>query len=366
MASLFNYKMLALARESRGKTQQQLVAMVPNLNQGNYSKMEKGLLNISEDALRNIAKALDYPVKFFYKESVKTPTSNFYYRKRLSISQKKLSILEAKLDILRLSIDELLDSIEIPEFDIPMYEISDHTTPSEVAKRLRDFLKLPKGPVKNLIRILEAHGVVVFFLNTDIEKFDGITLVTDGGQPIIFVNNSMPNDRKRFTIAHELIHLVSHIPYTPLSIDRDEENEANVGAAEFLMPYLDCKNDLLNIRYSHLSNLKNYWGVSKAMILIRAKQLNLITPQKCTNFYIELSRNGERKKEKGIVEIDQPSIIDLVIKTYKNELGYSVDDMLNVLAINVSDYYSYFENSNNTFEIKTKKIIELNSLKRAL
>lgn len=350
--------MLVLARESRGKTQQELVDAVPNLNQGNYSKMEKGLLSVPDETLANIAKALNYPVSFFQKKGVHTPVSSFYYRKRVSLPKKELSKLEAKLDIIRICIDELLDGVEIPEYNIPSFEITDDVTSIDVAIKLRDYLKLPRGPVQNLIRILEAKGIIVFSIKTDVEKFDGITLMTDMGQPIIFVNDFLSNDRKRFTIAHELIHLVSHVPFSPISNNRDTEKEANEGAAEFLMPYLDCRNDLQGLRYSQLSILKSYWGVSKAMVLYRAKELGLITDQKFKNMYIELARNGERKKETGFVELEDSILPNLMIKTYENDLGYSLDDILSVLSISHDDYLNYFNTSKYNSHVKAKKVIE--------
>ncbi len=358
--TIVNSSMLVLARESRGKTQQEIVAMVPNLNQGNYSKMEKGLLNVPDETMLNIAKCLDYPVSFFYKKGVHTPISSFYYRKRVSMPKKSLSLLEAKLDVIRLCVDELLDSVEVPEFKIPHFEITDNFTATEVAIRLREFLKIPKGPIKNLIRILEAAGIIVYFVNLNIEKFDGITLMTDMGQPIIFINASLPNDRKKFTIAHELIHLVSHIPFSPLDSIRDVEAEANEGAAEFLMPYLECRNDLQGLRYSQLSIMKSYWGVSKAMVLFRAKEIKAISPGKCTNLYIELSRNGERKKENGYVDLEEPTLFNLVIHTYENELGYALEDILEVLSLSPADYFEYFSQSKHKVQVRIKQVIEFN------
>lgn len=360
---MVNNNMLSLARESRGKTQQQLVAMVPNLTQGNYSKMEKGLLSIPEDTLEGIAKALDYPTSFFHKKSINTPISSFYYRKRVSLPKKQLSILESKLDIIRLSIDELLDSIDIPEYTLPSFEITDNFTASDVARQLRDYLKLPKGPIKNLIRVLEAAGIIIYFIKTDISKFDGITLITDKGQPVIFINDSLPNDRKRFTICHELIHLVAHIPFSPLPNDRDLENEANEGAAELLMPYLDCRSELQRLRYSQLSTLKSFWGVSKAMILYRAKDVKGITQQRCTNMYIELSRNGERKQETGFVDLEAPCLIKMIIQAYENELGYSLNEILSVLSLSKGDYFDYFSDSKFKVSVTPKKIINFDPYK---
>jgi len=134
----------------------------------------------------------------------------------------KLSILESKLDILRIMVDELLESVDIPQFKIPQFEITDNLSPSDVAIKVREFLKLPRGPIINIVEVLEAAGIIIHFFKIGVPKFDGITLVTDKGQPILFVNDSLPNDRKIFTIAHELGHLIMHIPISPLPDGIDE------------------------------------------------------------------------------------------------------------------------------------------------
>jgi hypothetical protein len=51
----------------------------------------------------------------------------------------KLSILESKLDILRIMVDELLEFVDIPQFKIPQFEITDNLSPSDVAIKVREF-----------------------------------------------------------------------------------------------------------------------------------------------------------------------------------------------------------------------------------
>lgn len=350
---ILNHVMLAVARESRGLTQQQLVDLVPNLNQGNYSKMEKGILKISDEVLIGISEALNYPVTFFYKKSVSTPVSSFYYRKRASTSKKVLSELEAKFDIFRMIVDDLLDSVEVPEFMMPQYKPGLNMRPEEAAARVREFLKLPKGPIKNLVQALEAAGIIIYFMKAGVEKFDGITLITDSGQPIIFINDSMPNDRKRFTIAHELGHLVMHIPFSSFLIG-DEESEANLFASEFLMPQFECRAELKNLKFSNLTFLKSYWLVSKAAILYKAKQIGAITEGKYINMSIELSRSGERKMERDPIDIDSPRIIKLIIETHKDVLNYSKDELLSILSISNDDFDYFFKAESLEEKVKPK------------
>ncbi len=357
--------MLVTARESRGLTQSQLVDKVPNLNQGNYSKMEKGLLSVPIETILNIADVLYYKPSFFFKESVNTPISSFYYRKRVSMAKKELSILESKLDIVRTFVDELLESVDIPDFKVPFFDVDENITASDIAIKVRDFFRIPKGPINNIIEVLESNGIIIYFFKTTSQKFDGITLLTDKGQPIIFVNESMPNERKIFTIAHELGHLVMHIPFSPLPSFRDEEKEANEFAGEFLMPYLDCRNDLRDLRYSQLGILKSYWKVSKAAIVYRANAIGAIFEDRYRNLNIELSKNGEKKKESGFVDVSEPKLMSMIVNVHEQGLQYSIDEMLDLLGIMEQDYFEYFSRSIYNKLVQPKKVINISSFLKA-
>src|SRR5690606_17280228 len=115
----------------------------------------------------------------------------------------------------------------------------DGYTPSYIANHTRKLLKLkPNEPVRNICNLLESNGIIIVEIDA-FEKFDGVSFVTDGGNPVIVINKRFSNDRKRFTIAHELGHLLMHSidnPAIPLHRHKLKEGEANEYASEFLMP----------------------------------------------------------------------------------------------------------------------------------
>lgn len=338
-----NFKMLTLARESRGYTQTELAEMISGLGQGNLSKMEKGILKISEEVAVRISEKLDYPISFFYQQEPKSPIHSFYYRKRQIFPKKELSMLEARMDIIRLSLDELLSSVDIPEYRLPEIQPDSKKTPEDIARHVRMLLGFPKGPIENLIEPLEKSGILIYFMDFDSEKFDGITLFTNNGYPVIFLNSQMPNDRKRFTIAHELGHLVMHIPFMEINDPESVEIEANRFSSEFNMPELDCRNDLVGLKFNDLDDLKAYWKMSKAAIIYRAKSLRLITEKTYKYMVIELSRRGERKTERGRVSLDEPKLINAIVQFHKKELGYTIPELSDMLRISKNDFMRYLD-----------------------
>ena len=103
------------------------------------------------------------------------------------------------------------------------------------------------------------------------EKFDGLSMLTSTNSPIIWLNSEMPNDRKRFTLAHELGHIIMHLRSEDMTkSDEEKDVEANAFAEEFLLPRNQCYDDFFNLKYSDLLLKKMYWKVSKAFIIRRA------------------------------------------------------------------------------------------------
>ncbi|MPR35912.1 XRE family transcriptional regulator [Salmonirosea aquatica] len=335
----FNFKILPIAREARGLTQAELTKLIPNLSQGNYSRMEKGLLAVPEDTWHEIAKKLNFLPSFFTHEKPIRDQAEYYYRKRASMPRKLQIKLEATFDILRVWIEGLLQDVDVPEFKLPPIEVKGNNSPEEIARKVRALMGLQRGPIDNLVRAIERHGIMVYFLKNAPEKFDGTTIVTQSGQRIIVINDSLSNDRKRYTIAHEFGHNVMHLPFSPiLDPDRDVEREADSFASEFLMPELDIRRDLINFRFSKLGDLKAFWKVSKASLIRRAYDLKHVDKTKYTNMMIELSRAGERKVERNDVNLDSPALLQLITATYINELGYTREELSNIISISSEDF----------------------------
>src|SRR5437764_1112106 len=106
--------MVTLARESRGFTQARL-ADATSLSQGYISKVEHGLTVPSEDRLRLIARALGYPVDFFFvgDRVYGAATTCIHHRKRQSMPILKLRQIHAQINVMRMQMARLLLGVEI-------------------------------------------------------------------------------------------------------------------------------------------------------------------------------------------------------------------------------------------------------------
>ncbi|MDO4727735.1 MAG: XRE family transcriptional regulator [Bacteroidota bacterium] len=336
-----NHKQLIFAREYRGMSQTELAKSVKGLSQSNLSKYEKGLGGLSDEVLQNIFKVLNFPASFFEKKMGTTlETAN--YRKKSSIPKSLIKNFETLCIMLGYIVDELSDSVDFPDFTLKTIDIEDGYTPTEIAIFTRkNFRILADEPIHDIFRLIENKGVVIYEINTD-EKFDGISMYSKKGTPIIVINKRMSNDRKRFTLAHELGHLIMHCSSEfPVPKYRDKEQEANEFASEFLMPTKAIRSSLEGLMYRDLHSLKKYWLTSKSSIVRRAYDLNAINRERYMFFNIELSRNRERKRESEIVSIDEPSIFEEAMRLHFEELGYSSKDIAEAFSIS-SDVIDFF------------------------
>ena len=87
----------------------------------------------------------------------------------------------------------------------------------------------------------------------------------DGMPVLFFVNVDSPADRVRYTLAHELGHMVLHT--TDLKDDAAMEDEADEFAGAFLLPAEEIRPQLRRFDLPHLANMKGYgrcqWALSR-------------------------------------------------------------------------------------------------------
>ncbi len=328
-----NNKQLAFAREYRGLSQSDLAKSIDGLSQSNLSKFEKGFGVLSIEVQTRIANFLNFPEEF-YNRRISTIIENANYRKRSNISKSLILQFETKCKLIGYIVDEFAESVEWPEFKFLALNVEEGYSPKYIANYNRKLLKLtPDEPVSNIIRLFENFGVIVYEIYSH-EKFDGLSFITDKGFPIIVINKWLSNDRKRFTLAHELGHILMHNENNyPVSPSRPKEVEANEFAGEFLMPEQAIKASLVGLRMSSLSELKIYWQTSMSSIIRRAKNLGCIGDERYRFFMIEMSRLGYTKKEPIELSIDEPSSFLNAMKLFKEDLNYSINDFVEYLAL---------------------------------
>lgn len=347
-----NHKQLIFAREYRGYSQTELSSKIAGLSQSNLSKFEKGIDSLSIEVINSIISFLDFPKEFFYKQ-IYIVSDNAHYRKKATIKKSEKINLENNNKLIGYVIDQMSDTIEFPEFKFREIDLEDGYTPSAVAKFTRKTLSLKDQPVKDIINLFEKNGIIVIEFDTPISLFDGVSFTTDQGYKVIVINKNMSNDRKRFTLAHELGHIIMHSSSSFLISDyRDKEKEANEFASEFLMPEEFIRNSLMDLKLSYLKDLKYLWLTSMASIIRRARDLGCIKADKYQYYNVELSRKGYKKEEPFTVYLDSPKIFDTSYRLFKDQLDYSDFDLANAFSLPIDIIQSIFKPNSGKLKVQ--------------
>lgn len=339
MNNTVNPDMIILARESRGVTQSDLAEAV-GVTQAFISRAEKGLSGISEELLENISSNLGYPISFFYKAGHRYPPSTPFHRKRKALPKKTQYQIEALANIRTLHLDNLLQSVEFLENKIRYLDLDDYNNnPRDVARAVRSYLKLPRGPIKNLTSVLEDIGIIIIHCDFGTSLIDGFTLIARKNHPVIFVNQDIPGDRMRFTLAHEFGHMVMHEVPKPTM-----EDEANKFASEFLIPEQEIRPSFSEVTLRTLATLKPYWRVSMAALLECAHQVGKVSDNQRRWLWAAMAKQGYTKREPAQLDItvEKPALFREILDVHFDELGFSTDELYQSLSTYSSDFLKLY------------------------
>jgi Zn-dependent peptidase ImmA (M78 family)/DNA-binding XRE family transcriptional regulator len=331
----FNPEMLKLAREVREFTQADL-AKNAEVTQALVSKIENGLINNpSDDVIQHLAEAVRFPSGFFYQKFRVLGLPHFHYRKRAKLGSKVLTHIGAIINIRFQHISKLLRSYERPvEKPIPQYDLDETgLSPEKVADRLRGYWMISRGPISNLVELIEAAGGIVVLCRFGTNHLDGISFRSEGLPPLFFMNRDVPGDRFRFSLAHELGHMIMH----SIPADDDKmEDEAHRFAASFLMPSAEIKPYLTVPKLSAFNRVKAYWKVSIKSLIKRAHDLSLITDNQYRWLNVQYTK-AFRTGEPVHIELEKPSALRGMVQYHLYELRYTIHELAEFLSVNKED-----------------------------
>jgi Zn-dependent peptidase ImmA (M78 family) len=204
------------------------------------------------------------------------------FRKKDQMSRKEEAHVEACVLHLferYVAVEELLGlSIDWDEpREAPYPVIKEDADADRAARSLRQAWGLGLDPILNLSELLEERGIKV--LAIDDEKMDGLTArvrrANGKPAPVIVINRKDWAERKRFTLAHELGHMVMEVDPAVNS-----EKAANRFAGAFLMPAESLWNEVgkhrTSIGLAEIHRLKELFGASFQAITYRCKDLGII------------------------------------------------------------------------------------------
>lgn len=324
----------------------------------NLSLKEAGeLLNMSATAISKYEKGEIVPdspkvIEFADAYNVKTieilkvydvPEMKFdSFRKRKRLKGEKLDLLKETIQ------NEVSKNLEVLELNnigsdnlkLDKYVCTSLEDAEEAANKFRHLIEMSdKQPLSDLINTLENLGIVIIQIkscNDLFSDFDGLSEIVNNFPVIIILGEITDGARQRFTIAHELGHLL-------LKIDNniDIEKACNRFASALLMP----KNAIINefgisrkyINFYELKAFKNEYKVSYTAIVYRLKDLNIISDYLYKKLNIIINQKIGKKDKFPIQPEVSYQFKKLVYKLEANEI-ISINKACELLEVSINEY----------------------------
>ena len=268
------------------------------------------------------------------------PEEEVHFRKLFTTRSAIKQVAMAKAEMFLRLVHYLDEHLKLPTVSIPtvpnIHSVDDIEQAAELCRR---YWELGLGPIDNMVRVAERAGAVVTTFDSVSAEVDALSYALK--RPVIVRNDAKPSAcRQRFDIAHEVGHFVLHSGLQTGS--RSTESQANRFASAFLLPRSMMvahwpKPKRSRLDWIGMSRFKLNWKVSKAAMLYRARQLDLIDDAQYKSGVITLRRTGEAtsEREDKQISLESPAIVrqalDILFskggKTPENvveELGWSL------------------------------------------
>lgn len=333
--SRFNPDMLSMARKASSLSQSEL-ALRMEVSQPLIGKWEASLSMPDPSQVEALSQALDVTPSFFFVDRTGrlASMSDFYHRALSTAKRGDVKAIHAKCSMIDVQVDRLLELIEDDTNDtIPHIESnSDKFKASEVeriAVQAREMMGCQSGPILNLTSVIESCGGIIIDRDFEVREVMALCRWVPGLPKMFFVNGSMPADRLRMSLAHELGHTVMHFGG---KYDYNvAEEQARRFAAAFLMPESDIKKDFKrSVSLAELAAMKRKWRVSMQGIAYRLHALGLIDSRRYKSICVQISRKGWKKSEPVSIAGETPKRFRSLLQAHLDR-GYTHEELASLL-----------------------------------
>ena len=223
----------------------------------------------------------------------------------------------------------------------------DLTEADRGAEALRKHWGLGIDPIPNLVELLEEQGVKVFAFPLD--NIHGLAANARrrqrNGVPVVVVNQKDWGERQRFTIAHELGHMVLSV-----APRLDPEKAAHRFAGAFLMPaealWLEVGKRRKSIGLGELIELKRLFRVSVQALTYRCRDLGIFSQAMYDRLFDTFKRAGWRTppyREPSAMAGERPLRFERLCLRALAEGAITQSKAAELLAVPMREVDSYME-----------------------
>ncbi|RPD96558.1 ImmA/IrrE family metallo-endopeptidase [Aureibaculum marinum] len=288
---------------------QQNVADELGVSKQMVSKYENGDAIPTSSKFLKLSKLFGLKMDYFFN-SFQVELGEINFRKKSSFSLKKQSSLKEQIKINLENYIWLEDTLSIDysfKNTIKNIKINKIEDVEKAVLKLRTDWEIGIDPIHNIIQLLEDKEIKVIELYDVDDKFDGLATYVNGKFPVIVVNGNFPVERKRFTLLHELGHLLLNLPDCET---KQEEQFCNKFAAEFLFPkeivIREFGGKRNHITLAELISTQKKYGISIPAIVYRLVDSGILSKQRHTDFYKRTRFNPSLNREVNASRFETP------------------------------------------------------------
>ncbi len=297
---------LKMARKMNGWSLQELANRMDNkISKQAISRYENGEMIPERDTFLLLLQALKLKEEFFHRGEIRIDLEPSFRKLKDLPKQRQEAIVERTKDYLERYLET--ESIVASETRFHYQSEIICSTMEDAESEANQFRKsnnLGNDPIYNLSELIEDLGIKVYQEKFEDDRISGLSawVSKTEGIAVIYINTSHPVDRRRFTLAHELAHLVMNFPddYTNKKI----EKLCNRFAAALLIPKEQLVRELgpkrKSIHMKELKLIKAQYGISVQSLLRRANDLGIISDHTLRKKFEYLTLLDLRRKSIGL------------------------------------------------------------------
>ena len=296
---------LRIARRKSGLSLRDLASQLGGqITHAAIGKYERDEMEPSSTVLIALAKALSVSLEFL-AAPMDVRLGVLEFRKKSGTTAQDRALVEALVleHVERyLMIEDILD-LDSSNWKAPFAPkiVRSFDDAEIVAVKAREAWNLGNDPLSDVTELLEERGIKVMVLDLP-ESVSGLTCLVERPDkppvPVIVVNKRYNLERRRFTLLHELGHRLMKV------VGVDEEKSAHRFASAFLMPADHLKEMVGRHRngfgFAELVVTKHLYGVAATALLMRFRDLGIITPEQLVSIFQTTARHWRKDEPKPL------------------------------------------------------------------
>ncbi|HET7062912.1 MAG TPA: ImmA/IrrE family metallo-endopeptidase [Rudaea sp.] len=337
-------KMVVLAREIRGMTQQYLASRL-SMSLYALSRVERGLVEaVSDQQVLTIANALEFPVEFFRQDEAQAGSAAgpCCPAGKTVLDEADQKRIRGVVTVLRSNIGKLLGAVRVvPRRALPTFAREPSgADPVRAAATIRSLWNIPEGPIDNLAALVESAGVVIVRSDFGMSALGATNLRIAGMPPLILIDRAFSSGQCRLMLAHQLGHLLMHQE----TMGAPAETEADTFAHELLLPRSQMESAFqapARIVPDELELMRTHWQVAATTLLERAHALNLIDTDTRNRLWTSARLRGHPVEPQPPAHEEGVTLRDM-LDCFMRERGFGIEELARLFRLGMRDIAAWY------------------------